>query len=430
MGTVARIWDEVSDIFWAAWDIIDGILDFFIALFQGDWEGMWEAVKEIARAGWEIITSILSIAWEVLKLAWQMLWEGIKIVAAAAWAWIKSTAASAWEGIKNFLAGVWQGIKDKAATIWGSIVDFFVGIWESITSTAKDTIDGGGGLLEFFQKLPGRILEAVAGFGIMILDWLLQSLISMYFAADRSIWSTVLPFCADLPMKSIRAMPGVLSWLYNTGKNILKGMWTGITWYFNNIFMGFWRGLKWAILIALPNTLTWLVQLGKNILTGLLNGIKWLWTNLVSYWLGDLTAKIVAAAGNMLSVLYAAGKAVMQGFWNGLKAKWGSVKRWLSGLTGWIPDWKGPYSEDLKILVDNGEAVMMGLQRGMEKGFTKRVVPLLQGYTNTGIPNALGTGTSTVNNNDNGQIFQFGDIISQADPDEIAQAIAWELRMA
>ena len=79
---------------------------------------------------------------------------------------------------------------------------------------------------------------------------------------------------------------------------------------------------------------------------------------------------------------------------------------------------------------------MTGLKQGLQVGFSNDVVPLLSKFTSRDISTALlNPGLSrpassiTTNNTDQGQTFEFGDIVSNADPDEIAAAIGWNVRM-
>jgi len=419
MTTISAVWKGIKDTFLAMLDIIMGVIDFFTALFEGDWDAMWEAVKRIGSAAWEYIKSTFETFTAIISQIWRIVWDAVK-----------AKAIEVWNVIEPYLAGVWDNIKSKASEIWNGILDFFKGVWESITSTAKDTIDGKGGLLEFFQNLPGRILDAVFGFSNMLLEWGLGAITSMYFAVDNYFWHTVLPFFADLPMNIIGAMPGVIKWLWDTGWSIVKGLLNGIKWYWNNIVWPFFTDLLPNILRAIGNVNTWLWNTGMTIMRGLWNGILWFWNNLLVPWIEGINTAILKALGDLSSILWNAGVAVIQGFWDGLKDKWKSVKSWLRGLGSTITGLKGPYSTDLKLLIDNGDAIMMGLEKGLQIGFADRIAPLLEEFTRRDIPRSLGSNTATTTNfNENGQVFNFGDIISQADPDEIAQAMAWEMRL-
>ena len=56
------IWGIVSAIFTTAFNTINNLLDIFIALFKGDWEGLWTAVKKLVSDIWTGITKAMK-AW-------------------------------------------------------------------------------------------------------------------------------------------------------------------------------------------------------------------------------------------------------------------------------------------------------------------------------------------------------------------------------
>lgn len=51
----------IQAIIQSAFDIISGIVDFFIAMFKGDWEGVWSAVQQILQAGYDFFVNIFNL---------------------------------------------------------------------------------------------------------------------------------------------------------------------------------------------------------------------------------------------------------------------------------------------------------------------------------------------------------------------------------
>ena len=89
----------------------------------------------------------------------------------------------------------------------------------------------------------------------------------------------------------------------------------------------------------------------------------------VADWFGSIGDMILGAVGDLGSLLADAGKGVIGGFLDGLKGAWDGVTGWFGEITASIPQIKGPPVKDAGLLVENGELVMQGFARGMERGW-------------------------------------------------------------
>ncbi|MBS4769667.1 PblA [Carnobacteriaceae bacterium zg-ZUI240] len=92
----------------------------------------------------------------------------------------------------------------------------------------------------------------------------------------------------------------------------------------------------------------------------------------------DRIPKILSAIGNLAGDiinkitsidLFEAGKAILGGFLNGLKSVWDGVTGFIGGIGSWIAEHKGPLSYDRRLLIPAGNAIMFGLNEGLENSF-------------------------------------------------------------
>lgn len=83
----------------------------------------------------------------------------------------------------------------------------------------------------------------------------------------------------------------------------------------------------------------------------------------------SIPGRVVSAIGNLGGLLWNAGSSLITGLWEGMKAGWEKVKGWLSGLAGKIKDLKGPLPKDKIMLVQEGNAIMQGLDTGIKQGY-------------------------------------------------------------
>ena len=433
MATIATVWGIIQEIIMTAMSAIGAAIDFFTAIFNGDWAAAWDAFVEYFGFVWDIILGLGEVFLEILGTLMSIAWDAIKNV-----------AEKAWDKIKEILAAAWNKIKEVASNLWQGILDFFKGIWESITGTAKDTISGTGGLLEFFQELPGKILEAVTGLLIMMIEWG-GKVIGSILEGGIPVFVNVLLWFLDLPGKILEVIPQVLGLLWDVGADILRGLWNGVKWLWSNVVVPWFKGIPRFVTETIPNMIRTLFDIGKTLLKGIWNGIKWVWNNLILIWIKDLGNKVKKGIGDLIDVLFQAGKDVIQGLWNGMKDVWKGVSSWVSDKAGWIGrKFKSVLgmNSPSRVMFNIGRDVMKGFETGVRSGFgtaQRRLERLLRAQEAADAarralidPRLLDFrgGQQTITNTTNaGQTFNFGDIISDADPEEIAAQIGWMVRI-
>ena len=197
-------------------------------------------------------TAVISI-WEAIKNAFISAWEGIKIV----WDAVKPYFSALWEGIKaifsvvqpilsGFFSAAWNAIK----VVWNVVTGYFSNIWNTIKgifSVVKAVLSGD------FKGAWEAIKNVFSGWG-------------NFFS---NLWNIV---------TGIFSKAG--SWFLDVGKNIVKGIWNGISsmisWIKNKI-SGFVSsivgGVKDFLGIHSPSTV-FRDEVGKNIGLGVAKGIE------------------------------------------------------------------------------------------------------------------------------------------------------------
>lgn len=83
-------------------------------------------------------------------------------------------------------------------------------------------------------------------------------------------------------------------------------------------------------------------------------------------WWGDLGTTIKDAVGDLGETLKQAGKDLLQGFMDGIESNKPQLQQLLGGITGLLPQWKGPPEKDRKILAPSGQMAMSGFMDGIE----------------------------------------------------------------
>lgn len=111
----ADLWNKIVEIF-------TPVVDFFVGIFQGAWEG----IKAI---------------WSGVVAFFKAIWDGIKNVFSSVGSWFGNVFTSAWNNIKNafskitgFFQGIWNSIKSIFSKV-GQVVG------DAITGTVKKAIN-------------------------------------------------------------------------------------------------------------------------------------------------------------------------------------------------------------------------------------------------------------------------------------------------
>ena len=144
--------ETLSTLIGDALDIILGIVDFFVAVFTGDWDGAWTAVKDIVDGA--------------LKFVHDLVQGKIDLI------------GTKFSGLADFLTVIWDGIMGYVQFTWDTIF----AIVEPIVTLLKDCITGDmdaakqdvddilNGILDLFQSIWQTIVDAVGGFLGNIVD--------------------------------------------------------------------------------------------------------------------------------------------------------------------------------------------------------------------------------------------------------------------
>ena len=174
LAIIKNVWNTIGGVISGAVDIIMGIVHFFSALFTGNWEELWEAVKEILGGAIQVVQSLLGGVLENIKICLSGAWDLIKGIPGKLWDLLKQTIsnviqwgldinAKAKQAVMDVINTVVDWFKSLPGKVWDWLVEVVVNLiqWgldmkDEAKTAVSDLIDN---IITWFKDLPGNLVQ-------------------------------------------------------------------------------------------------------------------------------------------------------------------------------------------------------------------------------------------------------------------------------
>ena len=350
----------------------------------------------------------------------RQIWQGFM-------AWL----SSAWQSISSTLSGVWNGIVETATTVWNNmmavvapiiqtVIDFIKSVWDGISlwwtenqGLIQQTFTTIWNAIQTVIQTVMPIIQSIIETAMNILAPFIEATWNNICTVVTTVWELIkiaIQTAMDIISGIIKAVMAIINGDWGTAWNAIKGVgeaiWKGLSAAGKAIFDGFaqilsniwntiksvassaWEGLKSTVLGLIDG----LVQGAQNAWESMKQGVR------------DLVSNVTSIFDGIRNIdLWSAGKAILDGFLGGLKSAWGAVTDFVGGIASWIRDHKGPIEYDRKLLIPAGNAIMQGLDEGLQdrfKGVKKSVSGMAGEISNAFSNDDFGlSGTPTIAKN-------------------------------
>lgn len=153
----------------ACLDAISAALDFWSALFRGDWEGMWKAVGDYYLAIWSVIEGYFRVVLQAIEglvssflkffgTSWDSAFDTASGIVNAfgkavsnIWNGIATTTSNITNSIKNWVVNAFNAAKTSAINAFNSMRS---GIQTAVNSIKTAIVNGFNNAVSFIKSLP------------------------------------------------------------------------------------------------------------------------------------------------------------------------------------------------------------------------------------------------------------------------------------
>nr|DAU93288.1 MAG TPA: tail tape measure protein [Caudoviricetes sp.] len=319
---------------------------------------------ETGRQIWQGFMDWFSGVWQSVAPVLTEVWNGIVETATTVWNNMMAVVAPIIQAVVDFIRSVWDGISLWWSENQGLIQQTFTTVWNAIQTVIQTVMP---------------IIQSIIETAMNILAPFIEATWNNICTVVTTVWELIkiaIQTAMDIISGIIKAVMAIINGDWGTAWNAIKGVgeaiWKGLSAAGKAIFDSFaqilsniwntiksvassaWEGLKSTVLGLIDG----LVQGAKNAWESMKQGVR------------DLVDKVTSIFDGIKNIdLWEAGKAILDGFLNGLKSAWNAVTDFVGGIASWIRDHKGPIEYDRKLLIPAGNAIMQGLNSGLQDRF-------------------------------------------------------------
>ena len=409
----------ISSVFGTVLDVLTGILDIFIGLFTGNWEQLWNGVKEVFSGIWNGIVGIFSAIGSTLLGILDTICGWFGTTWNETWNKIKDFFVNIWLSISSFFSNMISSIKMAVSNFITTIINFFsqlptnianfiTSVWNSVVTWASNMVAKArevgknflGAVVEFFTDLPYKVGYFIGNTLANIVIWV-SDMVTKAKEMGTNFLNTVVSFFQQLPGKVLQfitsALNNVKTWATDMA-NKAKEMATN---FLNNV-VSFFQQLPGKVLqfltSAINNVTTWVSNMktkATEAAQGFLNNVVNTITNLpgkikqyldsainnCKTWvtqmgqkgreaIDTLLSNITSAASNIGSKVMSIGSDIVNGVWSGIRnaAGWfrDQVSGFFSGIVDGVKDALGIGSPSKVFAKEIGRWLPPGVAQGFE----------------------------------------------------------------
>lgn len=199
--------------------------------FRNFWIGLWENIKAALApviawfsAAWDAALAWLKETWATVQPYFQTIWDAIKAIFSVVKEYLGGAFATAWEAIK----AVWDIVSGYFEAVWETIKGIFAVVKAVLSGNFSDAWAAIKGIISTWASYFSGVWDAIKGVFAAVGSWF-----SATFQAAKenvvSAFSNIGAKFTEIKGKIFGAFDSIKSDFMTVGRNILDGIWGGIT---------------------------------------------------------------------------------------------------------------------------------------------------------------------------------------------------------
>jgi len=227
-SSVGGFFAGIGRWFASAWDSVVSfggmIIDWFAALPGRIWGWIKAIPGMLVTLSWQMYDAILFGIGYLAGVLVKFWLHDLPGWIVGAWNWAVSATQAGATAVMTFLSNLPRQIGEQLSALGDAIGGWFGRAWDWAVAA---TISGWNTSVEFTRSLPGRIWDILSALGDAIGGWFTRAW-NWAVESTKSGVHSVLDWFYNLPKSIGNALSGAGSWLYNAGKDILRGLVDGL----------------------------------------------------------------------------------------------------------------------------------------------------------------------------------------------------------
>ncbi|MFD6636772.1 hypothetical protein ACFWDN_13255 [Micromonospora chalcea] len=230
--------EAIAQIFRGVVNIVMGIWNAWSALFKGDWEGVWNGIKQVWKGVWDAILGILKLVFsnvigvfkaetKLISSIWSTVWNAVKSFFSGIWNSLTADFSRRLGLLKSSLSTAGSAIRSTWNACWNAVLSFLRSALSNLQSSLSSGLNKA---VSYFRGLPGKITAALGNLGSLLLNagkQVIQGFINGIESMIGKVTGTLGKLTNMIPkVKGPESRDKVL--LFNAGQLVIDGFINGL----------------------------------------------------------------------------------------------------------------------------------------------------------------------------------------------------------